>query len=71
MLTVVLNLAFVFCCFAKAFVLLVYFFFVTMEPTSHQEIQQIPKWFPKFRGKPFYNGNVEALAWVLDSIGRA
>jgi len=31
----------------------------------------IPKWYPKFRGRPLYHGNEEALAWALDGVGRA
>jgi MFS-type transporter involved in bile tolerance (Atg22 family) len=33
--------------------------------------QPPPWWYPKFRGKPLYNSNPEALAWAMDSIGRA
>lgn len=28
-------------------------------------------WYPSLWGKPVYGGNAEALAWVLDSMGRA
>ena len=28
-------------------------------------------WFPSWRGKPLFHGNHEALAWCLDSVGRA
>lgn len=28
-------------------------------------------WYPSWRGKPAYGGNDEALAWALDSMGRA
>jgi MFS-type transporter involved in bile tolerance (Atg22 family) len=33
--------------------------------------EPLPKFYPKFRGKPLYNGNKEALGWALDSIARA
>jgi len=29
------------------------------------------KWYPSWRGKPVFGGNGEALAWALDSMGRA
>ncbi len=45
------------------------------EPQTHgivlHEIRELPKFYPKFRGKPVYNGNKEALGWALDGIGRA
>jgi UMF1 family MFS transporter len=31
----------------------------------------LPSWYPKFRGKPLYHGNQEALAWAFDGLGRA
>lgn len=33
--------------------------------------EHLPKFYPRFRGKPFYNGNKEALGWALDGIARA
>jgi MFS-type transporter involved in bile tolerance (Atg22 family) len=31
----------------------------------------LPPCYPRFRGRPLYNGNKEALGWALDGIGRA
>jgi hypothetical protein len=31
----------------------------------------LPSWYPKFRGKPLYHGNQEALAWAFDGLGRS
>lgn len=31
----------------------------------------LSKWYPSWRGKPLFDGNGEALAWALDSMGRA
>ena len=31
----------------------------------------LPWCYPKWRGRPLYSGNGEALAWALDSIGRS
>lgn len=33
--------------------------------------EQLPTLYPRFRGKPLYNGNKEALGWALDGMGRA
>ncbi|CAJ1954326.1 unnamed protein product [Cylindrotheca closterium] len=30
----------------------------------------LPRWYPKWRGKPWYDGNQEALAWMFDGIAR-
>jgi UMF1 family MFS transporter len=34
-------------------------------------MEELPRFYPKYRGKPMYNGNKEALGWALDGIGRA
>jgi len=31
----------------------------------------LPRWFPHWKGKPWYHGNPEALGWAMDSIARA
>mmetsp|Transcript_28548 Transcript_28548/g.69184 ORF Transcript_28548/g.69184 Transcript_28548/m.69184 type:complete len:507 (+) Transcript_28548:32-1552(+) len=30
----------------------------------------LPRWYPKWRGKPWYDGNQEALAWLFDGVAR-
>ena len=30
-----------------------------------------PKWYPKWRGRPLYRGNPEALGWALDGAARS
>ena len=40
-------------------------------PTAAHNPAALPSWYPKFRGKPLYHGNQEALAWALDGLGRA
>eukprot|EP00980_Cylindrotheca_fusiformis_P004469 scaffold953_cov141-Cylindrotheca_fusiformis.AAC.13 len=39
----------------------------TITTTDHRPL---PKWYPIWNGKPWYNGNPEALAWLLDGVGR-
>lgn len=40
-------------------------------PVSAHNPAALPSWYPKFRGKPLYHGNQEALAWAFDGLGRA
>ena len=50
-----------------------------VEPGQESEAQlgesrvehELPKCYPHCRGKPWYGGNKEALAWVLDAAGRS
>jgi UMF1 family MFS transporter len=43
----------------------------TSSSSATMATQPLPKWYPRFRGKPVFNGNRQALAWALDGIGRA
>jgi hypothetical protein len=38
--------------------------------SSHPEAD-LPRYYPRWRGKPVYHGNQEALGWALDAVGRA
>jgi MFS-type transporter involved in bile tolerance (Atg22 family) len=48
---------------------------ISGEPSQHEQGEQksrsLPCWYPKWRGKPALDGNGEALAFALDSIGRS
>lgn len=33
--------------------------------------KQLPRCYPKWRGKPWYQGNPEALGWALDGVARS
>jgi hypothetical protein len=35
------------------------------------EEKPVPKWYPKFRGKPVYGGNKEAIGWTMVSVAMA
>jgi MFS-type transporter involved in bile tolerance (Atg22 family) len=46
------------------------------QPTTSLETEpfdtsQLPRFYPRWRGKPWFCGNAEALGWALDAIGRA
>lgn len=43
----------------------------TNEESSEPEEHLLPRCYPRWRGKPLYNGNQEALGWALDAIGRS
>eukprot|EP00533_Pseudo-nitzschia_delicatissima_P002453 CAMPEP_0116085014 /NCGR_PEP_ID=MMETSP0327-20121206/4101_1 /TAXON_ID=44447 /ORGANISM="Pseudo-nitzschia delicatissima, Strain B596" /LENGTH=513 /DNA_ID=CAMNT_0003575981 /DNA_START=178 /DNA_END=1719 /DNA_ORIENTATION=+ len=36
------------------------------DPSEH--VKAVPKCYPKWRGKPVYDGNKEAIAWTLNSV---
>lgn len=46
-----------------------------MTPSESEEVAadeqpKLPRCYPHCRGKPWYGGNKEALAWILDTCGR-
>lgn len=43
----------------------------TVAEISDAEPATLSRFYPRWRGKPVYHGNPEALGWGLDSIGRA
>lgn len=40
-------------------------------PSSDPDPASLSRFYPRWRGKPVYHGNAEALGWALDSVGRA
>ena len=42
---------------------------VVNEPAPQH--QELPKFYPHWRGRPLYGGNQEALGWAMDMIGRS
>jgi len=40
-------------------------------PSPPPPPERLPRWYPKWRGRPAYYGNIEALGWGLDATGRA
>jgi len=41
------------------------------EMSKIDESEELPWWFPHFRGKPIFYGNLEAFGWVIEAIGRS
>jgi UMF1 family MFS transporter len=43
---------------------------LTMTVDNEESAAVVSRWYPRWRGKPVYHGNSEALGWALDSVGR-
>jgi MFS-type transporter involved in bile tolerance (Atg22 family) len=43
----------------------------TNDTTNDTESKPLPRFYPHWRGRPWYRGNPEALGWALDGVARS